>query len=544
MDGGRAVSADEASLRAHKATLAAAVQGVLARGRRHARVHQVLAKLRRRGDLDTAVWAESLQEHELHAVLSTLWIVHTVIDKGPVAEATIVPATLGWPPGSQGGEIDARRWGPPSAPWVRRSRVLVHTATQCRDAVADLRTRPFVSVVIDASPEHDLGLVHVAALGDKHRPARCYTFDVCATPMAEWNGGAHLFDSGGLARFLGDPAIPKAVCGLGPTHDRAAHVLARRLRRSFKPRAYAAAIQDRQGGHNLLVRNTVRVLPVNGDDDDNTDAARAVVAVRASLRAHMLDTDAWRAAGSAPRGDRWYWVRRPLSSRTLDNCAERAFTLCAAYDALASAASLVGMSVPVTDSLLCIAAAQTAASTNWPDGAQFCQHQQWGRRPAPDHSVPASVPLLPADAEKPVATRCDDHHNDSVAVGGGVTWCTTAQGIDRKCMTATIPRVDEDTHALVGRHTKNDTDGTGKSDGTVAAAATDDGDNDTKDWEDICRAVDMYTSDHADLCETDNGSNHDERIAYPTGDRVKDDCCGADRSAWAAIESVFRKAPS
>ncbi|AVK76282.1 hypothetical protein pneo_cds_675 [Pandoravirus neocaledonia] len=538
MDGGRAVSADEASLRAHKATLAAAVQGVLARGRRHARVHQVLAKLRRRGDLDTAVWAESLQEHELHAVLSTLWIVHTVIDKGPVAEATIVPATLGWPPGSQGGEIDARRWGPPSAPWVRRSRVLVHTATQCRDAVADLRTRLFVSVVIDASPEHDLGLVHVAALGDKHRPARCYTFDVCATPMAEWNGGAHLFDSGGLARFLGDPAIPKAVCGLGPTHDRAAHVLARHLRRSFKPRAHAAAIQDRQGGHNLLVRNTVRVLPVNGDDDDNMDAARAVVAVRASLRAHMLDTDAWRAAGSAPRGDRWYWVRRPLSSRTLDNCAERAFTLCAAYDALASATSLVAMSVPVTDSLLCIAAAQTAASTNWPDGAGPRERLHCDRRPA------ANAALLASDAQKRATANNDSHHKDGIVVGAGTTRCATAQDIDRKCRTDAVPCADDDTNVRVDQYTKN---GAGSGDdggGSAAVVAAEDVDNDTKDWEEICRAVDVYTSDRADACEMDDDGTQNERIAYPTDGKVDDNRCSADRGAWATIENVFRATPS
>lgn len=547
MNDGGAMECGEASTCAHKAALAAAVQAMLARDRRHVRVRQVIAKLRRHGNHDAAAWAESLQGHDLNAVLDALWTVHAVIDDAASGESMIVPATLGWPPGSQGGEIDFGRWGPPPASWVRRSRVLVHTAAQCRAAVADLRARPFVSVVIDASPQHDLGLVHVAALGDDRRPARCYTFDVCATPMTEWNGGAHLFDSGGLAHFLGDPAVPKAVCGSGPAHDRVAHALARHLRRPSKAHPLAGAIQDREGGRNLLVRNTAQVLPVaGGDGDDGSDRV-----VDASMRAHMLNTDAWRAAGAAPRGDRWYWIRRPLSSRALDNCAERAFALCVAYDALATAPAAMGQ--PATDSLLCIAAAQTAASTKWPDRVQRHARREQDR----GCGVVKSPGVLPMDGSRSPSGTKDRAVTDSIGRrqhGGDVTGVvaipnsTRHVGGERDADTTCRARFD--THVAVGRCTRDGVGGTDVDATTGAVLVGDDGDHDTRDWEELCRAVDMYTSGRAHLPETDDDDSNvddygkrDDKAIKDASDNDDDDWYGDGRDGWTAAESDLYEAP-
>lgn len=526
----------------HKPALGAAVQALLARNRRHATVRNVIAKLRQRGNLDAALWAEALQKHELAAVINTLWDVHGVIHGGSVGEPTIIPATLGWPPGSHGGDADTRRLGRPAAPWVRRSRVLVHTVAQCRDAVADLHTRPFVSVVVDASPQHDLGLIHIAALGDERRPARCYTFDVCATPRAEWTGAAHLFDSGRLARFLGDPAIPKAVCGSAPAHDGFAHALTRNLRRSPKPCVLAAAIQDREGGRALLLRNTIQVLPAADVDDDS---ARVI---DVSMRAHMLDVDAWRAAGAAPRGDRWYWIRRPLSPRTLDNCAERAFALCVAYDALATAAATrttnggvlcsTAIGQPVTDSLLCIAAAQTAASTHWPDHARCQSHAR-----VQDHGCNVGTALDDSTAHDLCATAEGNKRGDI-----GKCQCT-----DRgRRGTANTDVIAKDAHfaqTTTGTRCATATDTTpGVNDGDDGRGGAIDGGgddyDDESDWNDLCRAMDVYASASAECYASVEGAdsdNDDSNDGEEGGD--EGDWYGDGRGTWATTECDFCEAP-
>ncbi|AVK77365.1 hypothetical protein pmac_cds_677 [Pandoravirus macleodensis] len=543
----------------HKPALGAAVQALLARNRRHATVRNVIAKLRQRGNVDAAVWAETLQRHELAAVINTLWDVHGVINSGTVAEPTIVPATLGWPPGSHSGDVDARRWGRPAAPWVRRSRVLVHTAAQCRDAVADLHARPFVSVVVDASPQHDLGLVHIAALGDDSRPARCYTFDVCATPRAEWTGAVHLFDSGRLARFLGDPAIPKAVCGSGPAHNGVAHALTRHLRRLPKPCALAVAVQDREGGRGLLLRNTVQVLPAADGDVAHV--------IGASMRAHMLDVDAWRAAGAAPRGDRWYWLRRPLSPRALDNCAERAFALCVAYDALATAASAmrstngaphsITIAQPVTDSLLCIAAAQTAASGHWPDHA-WCRpkpHQDYNN----NNNCSAGKTPVVATA-RGLCTIAEGGNHDDIGKRKRAQYSCHA--------TVDTNLVAEDVHsapttgaccAAVAKIALGDSNEDAAHD--AADADSDNNDNDDeKDWNDLCRAMDMYAraiTDYRvldkdtggeddvdnDSDDGDNNNNDGDRNGATKEGSDDDDWYGNGRGTWTTAESDLYEAP-
>nr|UDO47323.1 hypothetical protein [Pandoravirus massiliensis] len=554
------VNSSEKLLLLHKPALGAAVQALLARNRRHATVRNVIAKLRQRGNLDAAVWAETLQKHELAAVINTLWDVHGVINNGAVDEPTIIPATLGWPPECRSGDCDPRRWGRRAAPWVRRSRVLIHTAAQCRDAVTDLRARSFVSVVVDASPRHDLGLIHIAALADDHRPARCYTFDVCATPRSEWSGGVHLFDSGRLARFLGDPMIPKAVCGSAPAHDSVAHAATRHLRRPSRPHTLSGAIRDREGGHNLLLRNTIQVLPVCNDNVDT----HHVVSV--SLKAHMLDVDAWHAAGAAPRGDRWYWLRRPLSARALDNCAERAFSLCVAYDALAAVSAVRGvdgtarplpMAQPVTDSLLCIAAAQTAAMARWPD--HDCHHT---RERAETHDVDETHDKLvvrrPLDTTEVAArTLCiDAADKDHVAIDARARG-DDAHLVGAACTHRATAFYEEEPFGNGGDTGILDANGNGIGDGGDDGASHGHvqenggdcgggGDDSEKDWEDLCRAVNMYTSAGAeshmsDGDETAGGSDSDS-VGKDT-DEDNDDWYGDGHGTWAVAESDFYEAP-
>jgi hypothetical protein len=256
----------------------------------------------------------------------------------------------------------------PCPPWVVDATVVISNARQSREALADLCTRPFVSLVVDASPRHDLGLVYVAACDADGQRARCYAFDICATARSEWSGGAHLFGAGHLGRFLSDPRVPKVVCGIGSMHDQVAHEASANLLRTHDihiPTTVGAV-------HRPLVRGIVRALPLDaigvGEDSALREGVMTVFASRG------ISLGCWEAAGLAPSGDRWHWLRRPLRAHVLANGAERALSLCVAYHCMRSHekdASLGGTPLGLTttettsDSLLCVAAAQTLACAAW-----------------------------------------------------------------------------------------------------------------------------------------------------------------------------------
>lgn len=347
------------------ATLDDIVATVAARNHRGVAMGVVASAVRARTGVDLGEWATRLAYPAWTDLVRALPCVRALVAHG--ADWHLLPAALQHLPGDEG------RWNRPPAspeppvvptPVVVPAPVVVRTARQCHKAVADLRRFAFVSLVVDASPCHDLGMVYVGARESDGQRAACYAFDVhAAAPGTGWHDAAQIFGAGGLAWFLGDPAVPKAVCGVGPGHDSGAHTAAKDLARSVR-----TPVAGCNGGTatGLLVRGIVRVLPLDAARDSATADAL-----------HGLGGRAWAQAAAAPNGDRWHWLRRPLSPHVLANGAERAMALCVAYEAVQkagtsnrptrpSAAARPAPLVPVTDSLLCIAAAQTAACAAWP----------------------------------------------------------------------------------------------------------------------------------------------------------------------------------
>lgn len=332
------------------------VAAVAARNHRGVAMGVVASAVRARTGVDLGEWAMRLAYPAWTDLVRALPCVRALVAHG--ADWHLLPAALQHLPGDEG------QWNRAPAspePVVPTPHVVVRTARQCHKAVADLRRFAFVSLVVDASPCHDLGMVYVGAREGDGQRAVCYAFDVHATaPGTGWHGAAEIFDAGGLAWFLGDPAVPKAVCGVGPGHDSGAHIAAKDLARSVR-----APVAGCNGGTaiGLLVRGIVRVLPLCTE--------------RVSATADGPGGRAWAQAAAAPNGDRWHWLRRPLSPHVLANGAERAMVLCAAYEAAQKARTsnrpmrplATGRPaplVPTTDSLLCIAAAQAAACAAWP----------------------------------------------------------------------------------------------------------------------------------------------------------------------------------
>ncbi|AVK77363.1 hypothetical protein pmac_cds_675 [Pandoravirus macleodensis] len=341
-----------------------AVVDLIARHRRQVTGNAVIDQVRRQGHGDAAKWMRDLGDHQLAAFLSRLSCVHrAIVVEGHAGDNVfIVPATLVRRPMSA--KRARREWG--QAPhWVARAWTLVSTPQQCRRAVADLRQRPFVSVVVDASHRHDLGLVHIAALGDDGCLPRCYTFDVCATPEMEWCGAGDLFDAGDLADLLGDAQLPKAVCGFGCGHSRIAHLQSEALMRT----PVEIATQTPTGFTGVMMRGVVNVLPL-------TDG-RVSGAVAIALRGRDLDIDAWQRAGAAIVHDKLQWQRRPLPMALWADAAQRAFSLCVAYEALCDIAGSIDparalVAQRASDGLLCFAAAQTLAQTTWKSVGSSC----------------------------------------------------------------------------------------------------------------------------------------------------------------------------
>ncbi|AGO83002.1 hypothetical protein pdul_cds_800 [Pandoravirus dulcis] len=371
------------------ATLDDIVATVAARNHRGVAMGVVASAVRARTGVDLGDWAMRLAYPAWTDLVRALPCVHALVAHG--ADWHLLPAALQHLPGDEG------RWNraPPSPEPVVPTPVVVRTARQCHKAVADLRRFAFVSLVVDASPCHDLGMVYVGARESGDQRAVCYAFDVHATaPGTGWHDAAQIFGTGGLAWFLGDPAVPKAVCGVGPGHDSGAHIAAKDLARSVRTPVAGCNGSTATG---LLVRGIVRVLPLEA-----TPGSAAADAL------HGLGGHAWAQAAAAPNGDRWHWLRRPLSSHVLANGAERAIALCAAYEAAQKAGassrptrpSATGRPaplVPITDSLLCIAAAQTAACAAWPVSVGLGHD----RRPNRDGSHLAVVAALDGARGRP-----------------------------------------------------------------------------------------------------------------------------------------------
>lgn len=341
------------------------VANLIIRHRRQITGRVVIDQTRRRGHGDAAKWMRNLGDRQLADFLSRLSCAHHAIVADGHADDNvfIVPATMMRRPMSA--KRARREWGV-SPRWVARSWALVSTPQQCRHAVADLRQRAFVSVVVDASHRHDLGLVHIAALGDGNCAPRCYTFDTCATPEMEWCGAGDLFDAGGLADLLGDARLPKAVCGFGCGHSRVAHRQSEALMRT----PVEIATQTPVGPTGVMVRGAVNVLPL-------TDG-RVSGAVAIALRGRDLDINAWQRAGAAAANDKWQWQRRPLPVALCANAAQRAFTLCVVYEALCDIAGSIDparalVARRTSDGLLCFAAAQTLAQATWKSVAATCE---------------------------------------------------------------------------------------------------------------------------------------------------------------------------
>lgn len=338
-----------------------AVYDLMARQRRQVTGRVVIDQVRRRGHGYAAKWMRNLGDRQLAAFLSRLSCVHqaVVADGHADDNVFIIPATLMRRHTSV--KHARREWSVPPR-WVARSWTLVSSPEHCRLAVADLRQRPFVSVVVDASHRHDLGLVHIAALGDGASMPRCYTFDMCATPEMEWCGAGDLFDAGGLADLLGDAQLPKAVCGFGCGHSRVAHRQSEALMRT----PVEIATQTPVGTTGVMMRGAINVLPL-------TDS-RVSGAVAIALRGRDLDICAWKRAGDATVSDKWQWQRRPLPIALCTNAAQRAFSLCVAYEALCDIAGSIEparalVAQRASDGILCFAASQTLAQTTWKSAA-------------------------------------------------------------------------------------------------------------------------------------------------------------------------------
>nr|UDO47326.1 hypothetical protein [Pandoravirus massiliensis] len=352
---------------------------LIARHRRQVTGHAVIDQVRRQGHGDASKWLQSLGDHQLATFLSRLSCVHRalVVEGRAGDNVFIVPATLVRRPMSA--KRARREWG--QAPhWVARAWTLVSSPEQCRRAVADLRQRPFISVVVDASQRHDLGLVHIAALGDGVHLPRCYTFDMCVTPEMEWCGAGDLFGAGGLADLLGDARLPKAVCGFGCGHSRIAHRQSEALMRT----PIEIATRPDAGSTGVMVRSAVNVLPL-------TDS-RVSGAVGIALEGRYLDLDSWQRAGAAIVNDKWQWQRRPLPVALWADAAQRAFSLCVAYEALCDIAGSIEPARDLvaqrsSDGLLCFAAAQALAQATWKNVASPC-------------SVGADDPRAPQDASE------------------------------------------------------------------------------------------------------------------------------------------------
>ncbi|AVK76280.1 hypothetical protein pneo_cds_673 [Pandoravirus neocaledonia] len=357
-------SDDKDDGQAFKSAVDTVVADLIDRHRRQITGRLVVDQTRRQGHGDAAKWMRTLGDRQLAAFLSRLSCVYrALVVKGHADDNVfIVPATLTRRPMSA--KRARREWG--TVPnWVARSWTLVSTPQQCRRAVADLRQRPFVSVVVDASHRHDLGLVHIGALGDANCMPRCYTFDTCATPEMEWCGAGDLFDAGGLADLLGDARLPKAVCGFGCGHSRIAHRQSEALMRT----PAEIATQTPTGFTGVMVRGAVNVLPVS---DDRVSGAVAI-----ALRGRDLDVQSWQRAGAAMVSDKWQWQRRPLPAALCADAAQRAFTLCVAYEALCDIAGSIDpahalVAQSTSDGLLCFAAAQTLAQTTWKSMVAAC----------------------------------------------------------------------------------------------------------------------------------------------------------------------------
>nr|UMO78441.1 hypothetical protein [Pandoravirus belohorizontensis] len=356
------------------------VASVAARNHRGVAMGVVASAVRARTGVDLGEWAMRLAYPAWTDLVRALPCVHALVAHGD--DWHLLPAALQHLPGDEG------RWRRMPAPPESAAPmpVVVRTARQCQKAVADLRRFAFVSLVVDASPCHDLGMVYVGARDNDSQRAVCYAFDVHATaPGTGWHEAAEIFAAGGLAWFLGDPAVPKAVCGVGPGHDSGAHTAAKDLARSV--RTSVAGCNGGGTATGLLVRGIARVLPLEAARDAATGDSL-----------HDISGHAWAQAAAAPNGDRWHWLRQPLSSHVLANGAERAIALCVAYEVVQkagtsnrstrpSAAVRPAPLMPITDSLLCIAAAQTAACAAWPVSVMLGHD----RRPNRDNNQPAVV---------------------------------------------------------------------------------------------------------------------------------------------------------
>ncbi|QBZ81493.1 hypothetical protein pclt_cds_907 [Pandoravirus celtis] len=383
--------------RAALAALDAVVGTVAARNHRGVAMGLVASAVRARTGLGLGEWAVRLAYPTWVDLVRALPCVRALVPRG--ADWDLLPATVLALPSH-----DAPWHRVPSPPPKPNPKpiiptpAVVRTARQCRKAVADLRRFPFVSLVVDASTCHDLGMIYLGARESDGRRAVCYAFDVHATaPATEWQGVAQIFGAGGLAWFLGDPAVPKAVCGGGPGHDSVAHAATRDLAQLARvPTADGATMT------NLLVRSVVRALPPPpaglAPDSGNGSTGAAQDAAIKALHAHGFDMALWAQAGAASNGYRWYWLRRPLSPHTLANGAERAMMLCVAYEAMQKASVINEPGPPsaatpitaVTDSLLCVAAAQTAACNKWPLPVA---PRGDNRQPNRDSDLPLACPL-------------------------------------------------------------------------------------------------------------------------------------------------------
>ncbi|AGO85057.1 hypothetical protein psal_cds_927 [Pandoravirus salinus] len=463
------------------ATLDNVVGAVATRNHRGVAMGVVASAVRARTGLGLDEWAARLAYPTWLDLVRALPCVRALVARG--ADWDVLPAALHHLPGggAQWHRAPLTPLSKPAAP----TPMVVWTARKCRKAIADLRRFPYVSLVVDASAQHDLGMIYLGARdGDgQGATAVCYAFDVhSVAPGAHWQGVAQIFGKGGLAWFLGDPAVPKVVCGAGPCHDAAAHAVTNSLARlACVPTADGAATT------NLLVRGIVRALPLPSVDARNPQASSMAL---------------WARAGAAPTGDRWYWLKRPVQPHVLAGGAERAMILCAAYEAMQKAgacraAERSHAAAAVTDSLLCVAAAQTAACAGYK---------------AP--TALGGVCRLDRDVSHPVECAFDGSNRD---------------GDSDARVTDHAKRVH--THGDTGRHcpgvTCTDADG---------HRGADDG----GDWDDLWRTVQRYmaaTSADGDSCASAAGAvdgcaqdaRQDERYDSDRQhtDGMMDEICGS-----------------